>query len=108
MVARHLLLLIGPIVLLVDDDQSKIVQRREKRRARPDDHIHQPLADAPPLTVALPRCQCTVQHRHTARETRPTVGDGLRGERDLWHQQQRSLAPFQRVGDGLQVHLGLA
>ena len=112
-VARRLLLLVGVLVLLVHDDEAERFDRRKDGRARADDNARAALADLVPFVVALAGGQMAVQHRHqrlqrAGAEPRLEALDGLRRERDFRHEHDRALALFQRVGDGLQINLGLA
>ena len=112
-VARRFLLLVGVLVFLVHDDQAERLHRREDGRARADDDPRAALANLVPLVVPLAGGQMAVQHRdqrlqRAGTEPRLEALDRLRRERDLRHEDDRALALFQRVGDGLQIDLRLA
>ena len=106
-VARVGVLLVGLVVLLVDHDQPEALERREDGRARADDHsrltAHDPLA----LVAALGFGQCRVEHRDAVAEARAEAADGLRGERDLRHEHDRTQAPLERRRARLQIDLRL-
>ena len=107
-VARALVLLVRPVVLLVDDDQPEIGNRREHRGARSDDHPRVALPDAPPLVVPLPRRELAVQHGHRPPEARPRGPQEHRRQADLGDEDDRAAAPFERRLDGTEVDLRLA
>ena len=113
-VARRLLLLVGMLVLLVHDDQAQRLDRREDGRAGADDDAGAALADLVPFVVALAGGQMAVQHGHQGLERcreqkRALKRSTVCGVREI--SGTSTMAPLalrQRVGDGLQVDLGLA
>ena len=112
-VARRFLLLVGVLVFLVHDDEPERFDRREDGRARADDDAGAALADLVPFVVAFAGGQMAVQHgderlQRAGAEARLEPLDGLRRERDFRHEHDGALALFERVGDGLQINLGLA
>jgi hypothetical protein len=85
-------------VLLVDHDQPEVGDRREDRRARADRDARLAAAQPPPLVVSLALAERGVQQRDGVAETRLEATDRLRGERDLGHQHDHSLAALERRG----------
>ena len=108
MVAGIALLFIGGLLLLVDHDEANALERREKRRARTDDDVGDPIEDAPPLVETLARRQGAVQKRDAVPETRDEPRDDLRGEDDLRHQDDHAVAARERRRRRTEIHLGLA
>ena len=76
-VARALVLLVRPVVLLVHDDQADALERREHRRPRADDDVDVAAADPLPLVVPLAvgerRCAARPRARRTPRGTATTI-----------------------------------
>ena len=103
-----LVLLVGRLVLLVDDDDAQVHRRGEQRAPRADHHVGQAVPDVPPLVEPLPLGQAMVQHCNPAGESGLDDANRLRRQRDLRNQIDRLLALLYRMGDGAQVHLGLA
>jgi len=112
-IARCLLLLIGVLVLLIHDDQAERFHRRKNGRPRANDDARPPLSNFMPLVVPLTRAQMRMQHRHqrlqfSRAEPRLEPLDGLRRQGNFWHEDDRALALFQRVGDRLEINFRLA
>ncbi len=107
-VARHLFLLVGAVLLFVHHDQGEVAHRREHRRARPHDHARIAVADAVPLLGPLGIGERGVQDRDLVSENLMQVGGGLRRQADLRHQQDRRPAGGEHVLHGRQVHRRLA
>jgi hypothetical protein len=95
-------------VLLVDDDHAEAGNGREHRRARADRDAGLTAPQALPLAEPLALRQAGVQHRDLGPEARREAGGELRRQRDLRHQHDRALPGRERVGDHVQVDLGLA
>ena len=85
-IARGLLGGVRALLLLVDDDQTDLFNRREHRRTGPHHHIRQTLLDALIFVGAFGHGQAAVQHRHMFAKPPAEQLDGLRGERNLRHQ----------------------
>ena len=101
------------LVLLVHDDQAERLDGRKDGRAGADDDAGAALADLVPFIVALAGGQMAVQHRderlqRAGAEPRLEALDGLRREGDFRHEHDGAFALLQRVGDGLEIDLGLA
>ena len=107
-VARALLLLVRPVVLLVHDDQAEALNGREDRRARADDDVDLRAADAMPLIVALAVGQAAVLDGHAIAEQRPErSGDGRR-ERDFRHEDDDAPAGSRHFARQPEIQLRLA
>jgi hypothetical protein len=61
-----------------------------------------------PLVETLAVAEGAVEHGDAVAEARGETLDGLRGEGDLGDKDDRPAPLSKRVGDGLQVDLGLA
>jgi hypothetical protein len=107
-VAKTFVLLERRVVLFVYDDQSEIRDRGKQRGTRPDGDLHAPAAERLPGVVALAQGQTAVKHGDLVSEPRAKTSDELRGQRDLWNQQQRASAGSAHFIDRAQVDLGLA
>ncbi len=107
-VAGAVFLLVAAFVLFVDHHEAEGGQGCEDRRARSHHHARVPLADAPPLIVALPRRQIAVLHRHRRTEARDGRPHEQVGEGDLGHQDQDGPSRFESPLGGSEVDLGLA
>ena len=70
-VAQHLALLVGGLVLLVHDDEPEVRQRREHRRARADHHVERAAAaPAPSCAGARPPSGTSGARRRAAEKRR--------------------------------------
>ena len=107
-VAQLLFLLERRVVLLVDHHHPEVLHRREHRAAHPHRDGHLAPAQGLPVAQPLGFLQARVQHRHLLPEAALKSTHQLRRQRDLWHQNQRALAPLDRRLDQPQVDLGLA
>ena len=113
MVARRFLLLVGVLVFLVHDDEAERLDRRKNRRTGANDDAGTALADFVPFVMAFAGGQMRMQDRHerlqsAGTEPRLESLDRLRCERDFRHKHNRTLASFERVGEGLEVDFRLA
>ncbi len=107
-VAQHLALLVGGLVLLVDDDQPQRRERREHRRARPHDHVERAAARQLPGASPLAHREVRVQHADARAEAAAELAHHLRPQRHLRHQHQGLPAGGAHALGGAQVELGLA
>ena len=105
---REFLLLVGRFVFLIHDDEAQVERRREQRAARANHHVHQAIADAPPLVEPLPLGEAMMQYGGAFGEPFVDQAHGLRRQRNLRHQVNRLLAQPDGVGNGPQIHLGFA
>jgi hypothetical protein len=107
-VAQAVLLLVGRVVFLVDDDQPEPRQRREQRRAGPEQEAPLPEAGVLPDPQPLACRQSRVQGRDLSGEASADPLDQLRSQRDLRDQDQDLPVACERVRGSLEVHLCLA
>ena len=102
-------LLVACVVLLVDDDQLQVPQRQKERRAGADDQF--PAVGARQAQVAFGAArerELRVVGRHAAAEDAFEPRDELRRDGDFGHEQQHVAAAGERLGDQVDVELGLA
>ena len=83
---------VGVLVLLVDNDEPDPWYGRENRRTGADGDIRVSVAETAPGVVSLSGGQAGVDHRHAVSEARHETPHGLRGQGDLRHQHDDSLA----------------
>ena len=102
------LLLEAGLVGLVDDDQAELGVGQEQRRAGADDDLGLAAGDRPPGAAALRRAQVGMPGDRGAAEARLEALEERLGQRDLGQQHQRLLALAKRLGDRLEIDLGLA
>ena len=107
-VAQHLALLVGGLVLLVHDDELEVRQRREHRRARAHHHVERAAAGQLPVAPPLAHRQVRVEQADPRREAPAERRHDLGAQRHLGHQHQRLPARLARGVGGAQVDLGLA
>ncbi len=107
-VADAVLLLVAAVVFLIDHDQPGLGQRREHRGSGADDHPRLAAPGGGPDAGALGIAQAGMQRMHGHAEPLAEPRQRLRREADLRHQHQRLAAAGEAVGDGVEVHLGLA
>ena len=107
-VPRIALVLVRGLVLLVDDDQADVGNRREHRRARPDAHPRLAANEPLPFRRALRAGDPRVHDGDDVAEPRLEPLERLRRQRDLRHEHDCAASCGERVGDRVQVHLGLA
>ena len=94
-------------MLLVDHDQPEPVNRREDRRARPDDDPRLAARDPHALVAPFRIGEPGVEDRDAVAEPRAHPADRLRRQRDLRHEQDRPEPPLEHCSAGLEVDLGL-
>ena len=110
-VARRLLLLVGPFVFFIDNDDAEPFQRREDSASRADDDAGPSGMDLAPFVVAFAAREMAVEDGDlTLNLGEPGLEslNGLWRERDLRHQNQRRAAKIDRVADRLEIDLRLA
>ena len=95
-VAQHLALLVGGLVLLVHDDQPEVRQRREHRRARAHHHVERAAAAPAPSCAAARPPSGTSGARRRAAEAPAERRHHLGAQRHLGHQHQRLPARLAR------------
>ena len=95
-------------MLLVYDDDAQVVHRGEQSAARAYYHVEIAAADVPPLVELLARRLLAVEQGHPPSEPGVDPLQRLRSQRDLRHQEHSPASQPHRVGNGPQVHLGLA
>src|SRR5438270_13376982 len=105
MIARGLVLLVAGLVLLIDDDHAEVWYRREDGRAGADDDLGPAHGDLLPVSMSLRRGEPAVQNGNTG-ESRGEPADGLRRQRDLGDQHDRTPPLLDHFADALQVNFG--
>ena len=101
-------LLVDGVVLLIDHDQAEVRVGQEQRRARADHDIHLARRDRIPGARALACAKLRMPFGRPHAEALREAVEELRGERNLGHQDQRLAALADRLGDRLEIDLGLA
>ena len=107
-VVHAVFLLVDGVVLLIDHDQAEVRVGQEQRRARADHHVHLARRDRVPGARALACAELRMPFGGPHAEALREAVEELRGERDLRHQDQRLAALADRLGDRLEIDLGLA
>ncbi len=102
------LLLVRSVVLLVDDDEPEVGEGQEQRRAGADDEPRLAGGDGRPGAAAGGLGHARVPLGRAGAEAGLDPVEELDRERDLRQEHQRLTALRQRLGDGLEVDLGLA
>jgi hypothetical protein len=96
-------------VLLVDHDEAQVAKRHQHRKARAEHHLRRAGLGGEPGAGALALAQVAVRgDQARAGEALAHVVLELRREPDLGHQHQRLAPAADRIGDQVQVDLGLA
>ncbi len=95
-------------MLLVDDDEPEPRNRREDRGAGTDDDTGLTRRDPLPLVAPFRLGPGGVQHGDAVAEPGAEPADGLRRERDLGDQHDRSSPTLDRDRARLEVDLRLA
>ncbi len=107
-VGHAVLLLVGAVVFLVDDDQAELGIRQKQRRTGADHHRNAAFGDRPPRPPPPCVAQFRMPQRRFAAEAPGEALQPLGRQRDLGQQNQRLAARPEGLGDGLEIHLGLA
>ena len=95
-------------MLLVDDDEAELLERQEQRRSGSGDDPHPPLDHLPPDLLARSRRDVRVPLRRLHPESHMEAVDEALRQGDLGQEDQHLPAGLQRLGDGLEIDLGLA
>ena len=107
-IMRAVLLLVDRVVLLIDHDQAEVGVREKQRGARADHDAHPARGDRRPGARALAGAELGMPFGRTHAEALREAVEELRRECDLGQEHQR-LSPFpDRLGDRLEIDLGLA
>jgi hypothetical protein len=88
-------------------DKAEPWDRREERRPGSNDDVGRPVEDPAPLVVPLARGERAVQEGHALAESCDESRHHLRGERDLGHQDDRTLPAREHLRGQPEVDLGL-
>ncbi len=107
-IVHAVLLLVDGVVLLIDHDQAEVCVGEEQRRARADHDVHLAGRDRVPGARTLARAELRMPFGRAHAEALRKAIEELRGECDLGHQDQGLAALADRLGDRLEVDLGLA
>ena len=107
-VGDAVLLLVGGVVLFIDDDQAKLGEGQEERRAGADDGARLAAQDGAPDAGALLASDLGMPFRRPRAEARGEAVEERAGQRDLGQQHQRLPAAAERLGDRLEIDLGLS
>ena len=102
------LLLEARLVRLVDDDQAELRIGQEQRRAGADRDPRLAAGDRPPGAAALRLPEARMPGDRLAAEAGGEALQERLGERDLGEQDERLAALAERLGDRLEIDLGLA
>ena len=102
------LLLEAGLVRLVDDDQAEVRIGQEQGRAGADHDLRLAAGDRPPGAAALRRAEVRMPGDRLAAEARLEALEERLGQRDLGKQHERLPALPERLGDRLEIDLGLA
>ena len=107
-VADTVVLLEAHFMRFIDNDQAQLGEGQEQRRARTDHHLRGPARHRPPSSASFGRFERGVpQHRRRAEAILEAFEEDF-GQRNLWQQHQHLAPHRQRLGDGLEIGLGLA
>ena len=107
-IARALVLLVGPVVLLVHHDHPEVGHGGEDCRARSHRDPGLALPDPPPLVVALARRELAVEDGHGGAETRGRRAHEEGCERDLGDEDEGAPVLLEGGLDGSKVNLRFA
>ena len=108
MIVHAVFLLVGGVVLLIDHDQAEIGIWQKQRRARADHDVHFAGRDRASRCARACARELGVPFGRADAEACCEAIEELRRERDLGHQDQRLAALPDRLGDRLEIDLGLA
>ncbi len=95
-------------MLLVDDDQAELGEGQEQRRAGAGHNPHRTVGDAAPDPLPDPWRDLGMPLGRPRAEARCEALDEALGQRDLGDEDQRLPATTERLGDRLEIDLGLA
>ena len=104
----HILLLVGPFVLLIENYKAEGPQRREQGAARAYHDVESTLVDSPPGAPVLGRRKAAVYDGDAAREPGAEPLHHLWSERYFRHEEYGFPTAFKATGQRLQVDLRLA
>ena len=82
------MLLVRSVVFLIDDDQAKPWQRCEHRRAGPDHDARLAAVRRAPRIATFHVGKAGVHHRNAGAEAASKAIHQLRGQGDLWYENQ--------------------
>ena len=107
MIPGRFLLFIGRLVFLIDHDEAEIFQGREDRAARADHDARPTGMDLVPFIMPFALGQMAVQHGDRVLHVGKTAFeplDRLRGQRNLWNQNDSGASAVERGADRLQIN----
>lgn len=110
LVGQTLVLLVGRIMFLVDDDQAQAAKRQKQRRPGPDDDARPAFRDLAPGPSPVLRPGAGMPQGRLDAEPFLEPSEHRLGEGDLGEHDQDLGLPVlpQRLGDSLEIDLGLA
>ena len=95
-------------MFFVEDDEADILQRREQGGTCANNNADKSLTRTPPGVITFAFTQAAVDDGGLTGETGCNSANGLRGEGDFRHEEDRAASLRDSQFDGAEVNLGFA